>query len=189
MLKSTIFKLIISILLAISSIAVYFYAIVYVGNMGSDLGAMYRKSGELNKEEESLNSIKRVAQNADQKNAEISQYVVPVQNEGSIKFVEMIEDTAGYYNLKLNTNSIEIVADGELEKINKEYLSVKISLSGPEYSIANFVKKIESLPYNTKIENYSLTNINSVVSNSTTTNRSLNNNQQLDCNIMVVKDK
>ena len=178
MLKNTIYTLIISILLATTSLVGYFYSVVYVGGMGSDLGDMYKKSNELNREEEALNSIKRVAQNADQRNAEISQFIIPVENEGSIKFVKTLEDTAERYGLKPNTNSIEIVSDDNLSKINKEYLSIKMTLTGPELSVSNFVKKIESLPFNTKITSYSLTNI-----------KGLTSGQQLDCTILVIKEK
>jgi len=189
MLKSTIYTLIIAILLATTSIVGYCYAVVYVGNMGSDLGDMYRKSNDLSKEEDGLNSIKRVAQNADQRNAELSKYIVPIENEGSIEFVKTIEATADKYGLNSNTNSIEIVSDDNLSTINKEYLNVKMTLIGSDVSIANFVKKIESLPFNTKITNYSLTNIGGGSTNPLVNNKSLANNQQLDFGVMVIKEK
>lgn len=189
MLKNTIYTLIISILLATISIAGYFYSVVYVGGMGSDLGNMYKKSNSLSKEEESLNSIKRVAQNADQKYSELSQFIVPVQNEGSIKFVKTLEDTADSYGLKSNTNSIEIISDANLSKINKEYLSVKMTLTGSELAISSFVKKIESLPFNTKITSYSLINTNGAVNDPLEKSKITINNQQLDCGILVVKEK
>ena len=189
MLKSTIYILIIAILLATISVAGYFYAVVYVGSMGSDLGNMYRKSDELSKEEDGLNSIKRVAQNADQRNAEISKYIVPIENEGSIGFVKTMEATADKYGLTSNTNSIEIVSDDSLSKINKEYLDVKMTITGSDVSIADFVKKIGSLPFNTKITNYSLINVGGGSINPLEKNKSLVNNQQLDFGIMVIKEK
>jgi hypothetical protein len=183
MLKNTIYTLIISIIIAIISIAGYVYGILYVGGMGGDLGDMYNKSNELSKEEEVLNSIKRVAQNAEERNIEISQFIIPVENEGSIKFVKTLENTADRYGLKSNTNSIEIVSDDNLSKINKEYLSVKMTLVGSEQNVSGFVKKIESMPFNTKITSYSLTN------SSSASNKSTINDQQLDCTILVIKEK
>jgi hypothetical protein len=188
MLKSTIYTLIISILLATAAIFGYLYFVVYVGGMGGDLFSMYKKSAELTKEEDSLNSIKRVAQNADQRNIEISKYIVPVENEGSIKFVKTVEETADSFGLKYSTNAIEIVSDDNLSKINKEYLSVKISISGSESSVSGFVKKLESLPFNVKIRSYSLSNIGKIVSASSTSG-GMDNSQQLDYEILVVKEK
>ena len=190
MLKKTIYTLIISICLAIVSIAGYFYGVVYVGGMGGDLGDMYKKSNELSKEEDTLNSIKRVAQNAEQRNTELSQFIIPIENEGSIKFVKTLEDTAERYGLKSNTNSIEIVSDDNLSKINKEYLSVKMTLIGSDSAVSGFVKKIESLPFNTKITSYSLTNSISASLNSlSTSSRATISNQQLDFTILVIKEK
>ena len=189
MLKSTIYTLVIAILLAITSIAGYLYSVMYVGSMGSDLGDMYRKSNDLSKEEDRLNSIKRVAQNAGQRNAELSKYIVPIENEGSSEFVKTIENTADKYGLSSNTNSIEIVSDDNLSKINKEYLSVKMTISGSDISIANFVKKIESIPFNIKITSYSLTNLGGGSIGSLAKNKNTFNNQQLDFGIMVIKEK
>lgn len=195
MLKSTIYTLIIAMLIAIVSIAGYFYSVVYVGGMGTDLGDMYNKSNDLSKQEESLNSIKRVAQNADQRNSEISKYIVPVENEGSIQFVKTIEDTADRYGLKYNTMDIGIVSDDSLTPLNKEYLSIKESVVGPDYSIAEFVKKLEVLPFNAKVKSYSLTRLGVtqmpvVVQNGASAkNNNSNSNQQLDLEILVIKEK
>lgn len=188
MLKSTIYTLIISIFLAIASIVGYLYFVVYVGGMGGELFAVYKKAGELTKEGDSLNSIKRVAQNADQRNIEISKYIVPVENEGSIKFIKTIEETADSFGLKYNTNAVEIVSDDNLSKINKEYLSVKISAAGSESSISSFVKKLEAIPFNVKIRSYSLSNIGKIVL-TPSTRGGTDNNQQLDYEILVVKEK
>ena len=183
MLKSTVYTLIVSTLIAILSIAGYLYSVVYVGGMGSDLNDLYKKSEDLKKEEESLNSIKRVAQNAGQKSAELSRYIVGVENEGSINFVRTIEDTADKYGLQYNTNSIEIVPDDNLSKINKEYLSVKETVSGPASSVSEYVKKIDTLPFNTKIKNYSITNITGL------SGKGVGPTQQLNLEILVVKEK
>ena len=179
MLKSTFYTLIVAVLLAIISIAGYLYAVVYVGGMGSDLSLMYQKSNDLTKEEDDLNSIKRVAQNADKKNDELEKYIISVPNEGSISFIKTLEDTAGGFGLKSDTTSIQIISDDNLSKINKEYLSVKQTITGPENLILSFVKKIELLPYNTKIKSYSTTKQTTGSSSS----------QQLDLEILVVKEK
>lgn len=180
MLKSTFYTLIISIIFATISIVGYFYAVVYVGGMGGDLIVMYKKSNDLSKEEEILNSIKRVAQHADQNNAELSKYIVSVRNEGSIVFIKILEDAAIDFNLKSETTSIQIISDDNLSKSNKEYLSVKQTVLGPDNLILSFIKKIEMLPFNTKIKSYSI---------SDTLGGGLVNNKQLDLEILVVKEK
>jgi hypothetical protein len=179
--KRTISTLIISVTLATISIAGYFYTVTYVGGMGSSLSDMYAKSVELKKEEESLSSIQRVAQNADQRNAELSKYIVPSGNEGSIQFVQTIENLAESFGLTYNTNSIEIVSDEKLAKLDKEYLSIKETLNGSSKSIAGFVEKIETLPLNTKIRSYSVTKTAGSKGTSTV--------EQLDIEILVIKEK
>ena len=183
MLKTTFYTLTIAVLIAGASMFGYFYSVIYVGGMGSDLSDLYQKSDELSIKEQNLNSIKRVAQSANQNNSEISKYIVSVENEGSIQFVKKIEDLADRYNLKYNTNSIQIVPDDELSKINKEYLSIKETVIGSDSGIAEFVKKIDSAPYNLRIRNYSLTKI--VGANA----KGGVDNKQLDVEILVVKEK
>ena len=192
MLKRTFYTLIIAVLLALISIGGYFYAVIYVGGMGSDLSLMYKKSNDLNKEEESLNSIKRVAQNADQKNAELTKYMVPVEDEGSINFVKTIEDVADSFGLKSNTTAIQIIPDEGLSKVNKEYLSVKETVVGSENMISNFVKKIELLPFNTKIKSYSLFKVGGVQNipnKGSVATSSTSGLRQLDLEILVIKEK
>lgn len=174
------------LLVTIAFIVGYGYSVMYVGGMGSSLSDMYKESEELRIQEEGLNSIKRVAENADQRNGEISKYIIPVENEGSIRFMKLIEDTAERSGVKYNTNSIEIVPDGALSKINKEYLSINMSLSGSEMSVTNFIKSIESLPFNAKIKSFSLTKIGGLQTSST---KSVIINEQLDCVILIIKEK
>jgi hypothetical protein len=181
MTKKTFYTLIISIILALASISGYCFAVVYVGGMGGDLVSIYKKSNDLKKEEDSLNSIKRVAQNADARNADLMKYIVPVDNEGSIKFVQTIEDLATLNNLTFSTNAIEIVQDGNLSKFNKEYLSIKESISGTKLSVSNFVDKVESLPFNIKIKSYSTAKVGGL--------QTATSSQQLDLQILVVKEK
>jgi len=189
MLKSTIYTLILVIILGLVSIAGYLYSVVYVGGMGSDLSVLYQKSDELKGEESSLNSIKRVAENADQRNTEISKYIVPVEDEGSISFVKTMESIADKYGLKYNTNTIEIVPDDSLSKINKEYLSIGMSLSGSNDAISSFVKKLDSVPFNIKVKSFSLTRVSSTLGVPVVGGPVLSNGEQLDCKILVIKEK
>jgi hypothetical protein len=182
MLKKTIYILISSITLAVVSIVSYLYLVMYVGGMGSDLNDMYVKSEELTKEENSLNSIRRVAQNADQRNEELSKYIVPADNEGAISFVQTIEEAAESYGLTANTNSIEITTDDKMTKINKEYLVVKETIIGMEPSILAFVQKIENIPFNIKIRSYSMSKVG--VSQNASSSQ-----YQLDLEILVIKEK
>ena len=108
-------------------------------------------------------------------------YIVPVDNEGSIKFVQTIEDLATLNNLTFSTNAIEIVQDGNLSKFNKEYLSIKESISGTKLSVSNFVDKVESLPFNIKIKSYSTAKVGGL--------QTATSSQQLDLQILVVKEK
>ena len=189
MLKKPIYTLILSVVIAVISVAGYLYSVVYVGGLVADLRDMYRKAGDLNKEEESLKSIKKVAENANQRNAELSKYIVPVKNEGSINFVKTLEETADKYGLKSNTNAIEIVSDDALSKLNKEYLSIKITTIGSEASVTSFVKKLELLPFNVKIKNYSLTRVLGGQGVVVSKNSNSIINQQLDMEILVIKEK
>ena len=180
MLKSTVYQLTIASILAIISIGGYIYASIYVGGMGSDLVSLNQKSNDLTIEMESLSSIKRVAQNIDQRNAEISKYIVPVENEGSINFVRSIEDTADKFGLKYNTNSIQIIQDDNLSRLNKEYLSIKETVTGNESAIYAFTQKMDTIPFNTKIKSFSLAKVGAVKGV---------DNQQLDLEILVIKEK
>jgi len=182
MLKKTIYILISSITLAVISIVGYLYLVMYVGDMGGDLNDMYVKSEELSKEENGLNSIKRVAQNADQRNGELSKYIVSADNEGSIGFVQIIEEVAESYGLTANTSSIEITTDDKVSKINKEYLVVKETLVGTESSLLGFVQKIENIPFNIKIKGFSLSKVG--VSQNASSSQ-----YQLDLEILVIKEK
>lgn len=180
MFKKTIYKLIITAILAITSAGAYVYSVMYVGGMGSDLSSLYKESSDLSVQEESLNSVKRVAENADQRNAEISKYIVPVENEGAIKFLKLMENLAEQYKLKYITNSMEIVPDTSLSKINKEYLSINMSVSGPELVVFNFIKKMESIPFNTKVTSISLVRTSTGI---------MQNDVQASFSILVIKDK
>ena len=186
MFKKTIYILIISLILSIISVVAYVYAIFYVGGMGSELKALHQESSDLDQESERLNSIKRVAENADQNQQDLYKFIIPVESEGAIGFVKLIEGLSDKYNLKYNTNSIEIVGDDNLSKINKEYLSVKFTASGSRTQLFNFMNKVETAPYNIRVKAFSLTKVSGNVSASSTSSMDL---WQIDAEILVIKEK
>lgn len=182
--KQTIYILIISIIIGALSICFYIWGIFYVGNMGGDLKQLHEESISLEQEFSRINSIKKVAENADDNNSKINKYIIPAGNEGSINFVKQIEDLADKYVSRYTTNSIEIISNEQLTAINKEYLSVKITAFGKKSQIFNFVNKINNAPYNLKIKTFSLIKIGNqgVLADSS-------DFWQIDLDVLIIKEK
>lgn len=182
--KQTVYILIISVIIAVFAISFYVWSIFYVGGMGNNLEVLHEESAALEQDFNKMNSIKKVAEKSDENNSKIYKYIISSGNEGSIKFVKNIEDLADKYVQKYTTNSIEIVSSEELSKINKEYLSVKMTAFGSKKQVFDFLNKINNAPYNVQIKTFSLVGVGSQG-----TPGSGSDFWQIDLDVLIIKEK
>ncbi len=80
-----------------------------------------------------------------------------VKKEDIVGFIEIIEDSVTNFGLKSEVKSVSTESNDTLNKVNAEYLRVKIDVTGSWENILSFIKFLENYPLKINIEKIFLT--------------------------------
>ena len=121
----------------------------------SDRTALYQENLRLVEEgaerQKDVDRVQRIIQESVEERNKLSNYSLSITEAAN--FLEMMEQYANSNNFDLTIGQLEVVAD---ERVQVEMLNIPYQLEGAEQSILDFLLLLESLPYFSYIESFSM---------------------------------
>jgi len=129
----------------------------------SDISRRNKHSSELqntiefqNQKDQNVLSTKREIQMAGNNIEKISNSIIA--KDGDVSFIELIESIARRNGMEISIDSLSLSDDPQLTGSNLTFLNIRGGIEGGWTGNFNFLRELESLPYNIVIKKYSLTN-------------------------------
>lgn len=149
--KIFLFLLILNISLGIS----FGFLFLYVKNQNIKASEIENEIKNEIRKQESRSIMQDDLNKALESEIELKKYFV--EKENIVGFIEIIENSVSNSSLKSEVKSVSTESSDNLNKINAEYLRIKLDVTGDWEKILYFIKLLENYPLKINIEKVFLT--------------------------------
>ncbi len=135
--------------LAVASLVAYYFAYVYIENIGKKTS---EESANLSYAEAKYDrsvSLKLVAASGKNSGERLDKYILG--KGGEVAMVKMLERLASSLSLSYTTDALDTQENDTLSSQNKNFLHIVTTSNGTIQQNRRFLAVLESLPYNVKL--------------------------------------
>ena len=157
--QSSLFKKILAFLIIIIFVFCFLYYIIY-----NDIKLKNKHTSELQnsishrlKQDQYMSSVKMDVFNANSDIEKISNSIV--SQDGDVVFIELLENIAKNNGLVLTISSLAVDDTNSLSTSTMTTLDIRAKLNGSWKGTYLFLSELESLPYNIRVDRFSLVNM------------------------------
>jgi len=146
--KSTIRNIILSLVLIVTSVAIFGFMAYQITQQGSRLAFQIETLEKERSQEASRLKLKRTADETVSDREQLKSYFLE-QESDSIDFLNKVESLAPIVGVKLQTSGLESVVNSADDT---KWIQAEFSFSGSRAQIDRFIKILETLPLVLKIK-------------------------------------
>ncbi len=148
--KTKVYAIISAIILLVS-VAVVIMMLAYITSQGEELALQAKEVADYSAREQTYRELSLLVDETKKDHEELQTYLLT--EEGTINFLTMAENLAKEGEVELVTDVLKVE---EKEKSQFDTLTITFSTKGMKSRVYSFVKLLETLPYNVRIESISI---------------------------------
>jgi len=146
------------VILTVLIVGTYVFLFYYINRTNDTITGVAGKLKEISISQAKLTAVERVLADTAAQSRQIDSFVI--SSDGTVGFIEMVENLAGSAGLSVSIDSVDTKAAAGTMRNDWEYLNLTISVKGNWAGVFNYLSMLERLPY--------LAEINSVAIQQTT---------------------